>query len=29
MERVYAQEEDEGSYEYVQLHSRFNHDDDT
>jgi len=29
MERVYAQEEDEGSYEYVQLHSHFNHDDDT
>jgi len=29
MERVYAQEEDEGSYEYVQIHSQFNHDDDT
>ena len=26
MERTYAQEEDEGSYEFVQLH---NHDDDT
>merc|ERR1719453_769998 len=29
MERIYAQEEDEGSYEYVQLHSHFNHDEDT
>lgn len=29
MEKIYAQEEDEGSYEFVQLHSRFNHDDDT
>merc|ERR1711998_56802 len=29
MERIYAQEEDEGSYEYLQLHSNFNHDDDT
>ena len=29
MEKVYAQEEDEGSYEFVQLRSHFNHDDDT
>ena len=29
MEQVYAQEEDEGSYEFLQLRSRFNHDDDT
>jgi len=29
MERVYAQEEDESSFEFLQLKSRFNHDDDT
>ena len=31
MEKVYAQEEDAGSYEYVQLksQSKFDHDNDT
>ena len=29
MEQVYAQEEDEGSYEFLQLKSKFNHDEDT